>query len=161
MHISRAKNILADNLARGARSSPSSMFCAIPLLRFGFPNQEVYFLSLVLMLLKTKLSLLDKVYSTLYGSTLAYCLRFKGFYTQVRGSDPRLCNFFQIIGCKFSRVPEYCRRSCLLCSSIAERAYPSSISYMKNHPSIQVFRGELQHRIIMWSCSSILHMLQI
>ncbi|WZZ14289.1 hypothetical protein YC2023_107378 [Brassica napus] len=32
------------------------------------------------------------------GSTVAYWLRFKGFYTQVWGSNPRLCNLLQITG---------------------------------------------------------------
>ncbi|CAF1729601.1 unnamed protein product [Brassica napus] len=32
------------------------------------------------------------------GSTVAYWLRFKGFYTQVWGSNPRLCNLLQIAG---------------------------------------------------------------
>ena len=30
------------------------------------------------------------------GNTVAYWLRFKGFYTQVWGSNPRLCNLLQI-----------------------------------------------------------------
>ncbi|WZZ40123.1 hypothetical protein YC2023_036382 [Brassica napus] len=37
-------------------------------------------------------------YDTLRNITVAYWLRFKGFYTQVWGSNPKLCNLLQITG---------------------------------------------------------------